>query len=481
MSRAADISLGKQTFTSTVARFAMAAVGFVGTIIFARELGPAAFGGVYLLLGLVKLADRPMNGWSLAAKKRLSESDSIRSAALGSQLLFDGAWVALVGVATLFAAGWLRGYTGLAAAPLLLVVMLLSESLFESLESLLQGRGFISVGVWIDALRSYLTLALQLALVFALGLGAAGMVYGLAAASALSVPLVLRYVDARPTLPSGKLTQSLWEYARYSIPSTALGTVYDRLDVVLLGLLLSPAAAGYYEVAWKLTIPAVFMADVAGMGLMAKVSGRAADGSDVGEDVTNTVSFTGLLAIPMFFGVLAFAKPLVITLYGPAYAAAAPLLVGLAAFRLLRTQSGPLLQAVNGLNRPDIGMRLSAAALVSNIVLGVAFILWFGPVGVVVATVLAESIRYLGSLGFLFGELDAFNPITRPLIEQVGASIVMYAAVTVAHAYVPIRSWVDLLVLVGLGAGVYGAVLLAVSSSFRLTLRSVYRELSVGE
>ncbi|WP_254663432.1 hypothetical protein [Haladaptatus sp. W1] len=78
MSEAAGTSLSKETLGGTVAQFSMALIGFVGTIVFARWLGPSAFGGVYLLFALVKFADRPMNGWSLAAKKRVAESDALR-------------------------------------------------------------------------------------------------------------------------------------------------------------------------------------------------------------------------------------------------------------------------------------------------------------------------------------------------------------------------------------------------------------------
>ncbi|WP_440010349.1 oligosaccharide flippase family protein [Halomicrococcus sp. SG-WS-1] len=473
-SEAADVSLSRETFGGAIAQFAMAAVGFAGTIIFARWLGPSAFGGVYLLLAVVKLADRPMNGWSLAAKKRLSESDALRSPAFGAQLLFDLGWVGVAGVAALLAGDALADYTGLAAAPLLAVLLLASESTYETVESLVQGRGRISVATWIDALRSVLTLPLQIALVSLVG--AAGMVYGLAAASLLALPVVSYFVAARPELPSRAFLGSLADYARYSVPSSALGTAYDRLDLLLLGYLLVPAAAGFYEVAWMLTMPAVFVADVAGRGLMAKVSGRAANGEGVGQDVSNTVAYAGLLAFPMLAGAVALARPLVVTVYGPAYRNAATLLVGLALYRILRTQTGPLLQAINGLDRPDVAMGLSAVALAVNVVLGVVLTLRFGAIGVVAATVVAEALRYAGAVAFLWSSVTAFAPVSRPMAAQVGASLVTFAVASAARGALPVRSWVDLGVLVGTGAAAYGVALVALSPGFRHTLGVAVRE-----
>ncbi|WP_227352677.1 oligosaccharide flippase family protein [Haladaptatus salinisoli] len=479
MSEAADISLSKETLGGTVAQFTMAAIGFAGTVIFARWLGPSAFGGVYLLYALTKLADRPMNGWSLAAKKRLSESDALRPPAFGAQLLFDAGWVVLAGIAAFVAGDALRSYTGLAAAPLLLVLLLATESAYETVDSLVQGRGRISVATWIDAVRSVFTLPLQIGFVWLLSTAgtvvAAGMVYGLAAASALTFPLAAAFVGARPALPSRTFVRSLADYARYSIPTTALGTTYDRLDVLLLGFLLAPAAAGFYEVAWMLTLPAVFVADVAGRGLMAAVSARRAQGASVGRDVSNTVAYSGVLAFPILFGALALSESLVVTVYGPAYREAALLLVGLAGYRVVRTQSGPLLQAVNGLDRPDIAMRLSAVAVAVNLVLGVLFTLRFGPIGVVVATLVAETLRYLGTLLFLRRAVSGFAPLSRPMVAQVGASLVMFVVVSTARASLPVRSWSDLAVLVSLGGIVYVGVLLAASPETRRTLDEAVR------
>lgn len=481
MSEAAGISLSTETLGGTVAQFTMAAIGFAGTIIFARWLGPSAFGGIYLLFALVKFADRPMNGWSNAAKKRLSESDAFRPPAFGAQLLFDVGWVVVAGVGALLAGDVLRNYTGLALAPLLLVLLLVTESVFETIDSLVQGRGRISAATWLDTLRSVFTLPLQIGFVALLSTAtvveSAGMVYGLALASALVIPITAVFVAARPAIPSRGFVRSLADYARYSIPSSFLSTTYDRLDILLLGFVLvnGTSAAGLYEVAWKLTLPAVFVADMAGRGLMATVSARRGREGSAGRDVSNTLAYAGILAFPILFGSLALSKQLIVTVYGPDYRNAALLLIGLAAYRVVRAQSGPLLQAVNGLDRPDVVMRLSAIAICVNLVLGVLLTLRFGPIGVVVATIVAESIMYLGTLRFLRGEIAGVQPISRPMLAQVGASLAMFVVVSVAHASIPVQSWSDLLSLVSLGGIAYVGILLAVSPGVRHTLGEAVR------
>lgn len=474
MADASDVSLGGETAKATVAKLLMAVTGFVGTIVFARVLGPATFGGFYLLFGLVKLADRPANGWGIAAKKRFSEVADLDREVVGTVFAVVALWGGIAIVGAVVAANRLRSYTGLEEAPVLFVVLLLSVSLYEPLEKVVQARGLVGVATWVDAARSYLTLPLQLGFVL-YGFGAAGMAYGLAGASLLVVPALLHYADVLPTVPTRETIRSVWTYAKYSIPSNFFGTVYGRFDVLLLGFMLTPAAAGQYEVAAKLTLPATFVAVTAASGLMSRVSNYHSQDKDVEPDISNTLAFTSILSIPIFFGALAIPEPLIVTFYGGKYTGAAPLLVGLALYQIVRSQTEPLIQSVNGLDMPEVNMRLSFATLAVNVVLGVALVYFVGAVGVVVATVVAESLRY-GVLAFLLKRrLPDLTLFPRTLLEQVGMGAVMFVVVAGANRVVAVRSWLDLSALLILGAGVYGLGLLAISDQLRHTIASVLR------
>lgn len=474
MADASDVSLGGETAKATLAKFLMAMAGFVGTVLFARLLGDVAFGGFYLLFSLVKLADRPIVGWGEATKKRFSEASDRESEFVGSVFGFIALWLGVMLVGATLAADWLRSYTGIETAPVVFIVLLLGVSMYEPFEKLVQARGLVGAATWIDALRSYLTLPLQIAFV-AYGFGAAGMAYGLAGASLLIMPLLMYYVGVLPTTPGRATAQSLWMYARYSIPSNFFGTVYNRFDLLLLGLMLTPGAAGHYEVAAKLTLPATFVAATAASGLMSRVSNYHSQDKDVEPDISNTLAFTSVLSIPIFFGALAIPKPLIVTFYGGEFAAAAPLLVGLAFYRVVRSQSAPMVESVNGLDMPDVNMRLSIVTLALNVVLGVALVYRFGAVGVVAATVVAESVRYAVLAGLLKRRLEALTLFPRTLLEQIGMGAVMFVVVAGLHRVVAVRSWLDLSVLLVVGAGVYGLGLLAVSDQLRHTIGSVLR------
>jgi O-antigen/teichoic acid export membrane protein len=162
-----------------------------------------------------------------------------------------------------------------------------------------------------------------------------------------------------------------------------------------------------------------------------------------------------------------------VTIYGGEFEQAASLLIGLALFRVLGTQSFPLIKVLHGLDMPDLNLKLSTVALGVNIVLGVVLTIRFGAIGVVVATVAAEATRYGGIVYVLKRELPEVGLFPRELGRQVAASAVMFVVVSALHAYFPVRSWVDLSALLAAGATTYAVVLLSISARLRLTIASV--------
>lgn len=474
MSDATSVSLGGETIKATAAKFTMAAIGFLGTIVFARVLGPTGFGGYYLLFSLVKIADRAVNGWGTAVKKRYSEADAPSGELIGSQGLFTLVWMALAIAVAIVTSSWLVSYTGLPEAPVLFVVLLLAVTLFEPLDLIVQARGRVGASMWTDTLRSLLTFPLQLGLIV-LGFGAAGMAYGLAAATFLTVPVLWYFIWTRPVAPTRETVGTLWSYARYSIPNSFLGQAYDRFDIILLGYLLAPAAAGHYEVALKLTVPATFVTMAASSGLMARVSHQHSKGEELGTDISNTLSFTSIIAIPMFFGAVAMPEQLVVTLFGPDYAAAATLLIGLALYQIAKTQAGVLTSVIYGIDRPDINTRISAVTLGINVVLGVALTLTYGAIGVVIATAIAETLRYVCSAVVIKRRLSSVVLFPRTLAEQFAAGVVMFAVIVPVERAVAVDQWYHLLAIIALGAAVYSVTLAVISRKLRVTIKGVVR------
>lgn len=475
MTEPSDVPFGLEITKGLVAKFLLAGIGFVGTILFARILGPVAFGGFYLVWSLVEVSKLPIDGFSQASNKRFSETDTNRPEILGAAVFVILCAGTMAVVGAVIAQDQIAAFTGLDSGFILFGVLFLATGIFTPFQGMLAATGRVSLTVWVDLLRSLLTTPLQLLFVL-LNFGAAGMAYGLSLATLLTIPVTHYMLRIPPSVPSRSTLRRLWSYARHSMLSAILGKAYKRFDILLLGFLLTPAAAGHYEVALKLTLPAVLLSEIAGEGLMARISNLHSKGQSFADDLTNTLSFTSILAVPIFFGGLVLSRPLVVTIYGPDYDAAAPLLVGLAMYRLIRSQTTPLEQTVNGIDRPGVNVRVSAIALALNITLGVAFTLEWGSIGVVVATVLAEGLRYSILFFVVRRWITDVELVPDTLLEQLGAAVAMGLVVLGADSVIQIQSWMDLSILIGLGAAVYGITLLAVSEKLRYTVLAILED-----
>ena len=526
MSDAGDMRFGAESAKAFLANSTGSFAGFLATVLFARLFEPSGFGGFYLLYALVFLFDLPLRGLAGATRKRYSEVDTDRGAIVGATLLVTLCYpavltavvVALLPVLPVVPAS-LTALTGVADAWLVFLSMTLAANLFILFQRLLGAAGNVGQQAGLDAVQTVLGVAGQTAFVVGLGFGTAGMGYGLVAAWLVGTLLAIWLLDLPASLPGSgprmataswtrrlsAAARSLWAYARYSISTLVFKRGYDRIDVVVLGTLATTAAAGNYEVAAKLVIPASFVSSAIGSAVLPLVSNRHSKGEAAADTLSEAVSYVSILAIPLFFGSLAVPRRLVLTIYGSEYGLAATLLAGLALFQLIMTWGEVCQQGLGGIDRPDLQFRANAwtfgVDLVVLVVLLGSIHLFLSPaprvlaIAVVVATVVAESVRFGLLYRFLRDQVDGFGVDRRLIADQIVAGTVMWAAVTGAKRVVPAGGlpWLDprlglgldldigaaigLLLLLALGGAVYGTALLAVSARTRGTVAAVGRDL----
>lgn len=465
-------AFGLEVSKGLIAKVLMAITGFVGAIVFARELGPEGYGTFAVIVAAANVLDNSISGIAEACKKRISEHDRGRGEVLGAGFLLGGSFLAAT-VPVILVIGPLTGTIGIKSGYLFLAVLFVALATFKIVHPLVSGIGEFGTAIVIDGVRSVMTLALQLAFIFLLGWGVAGLVYGLAAATLLTVPLGLRVVDAHPRPPSLDLLADIWSYAKFSIPSQFIGAAYSRVDILLIATVLASGAAGQYRVAMQLTLPGLFLSSVIGSGMFAEVSSITSKGNSATQRVTEGIAFSSLFSIPIFFGVLAMPESIIVTVFGGEYRAAAPLLVGLGIFQLLSTQANPLSSVIGGIDRPDLNLKIKTVTLVVNLALGIVLLYEIGVLGVVVATVVASAVNY-GLYTYVVRRNVEYEPLPEPLRAELLAGSGMFLVVELAHRVVGVASAYDLAVLAGLGAVVYGIGLLALSDVFAATARNVY-------
>lgn len=341
-------------------------------------MGPASFGAFYLLLSVVQFANRIPHCVGGACQKRLAETDTSNEQLLGLTLVMSLWCICIAGVLAVLGGPQLVAYTGLSNAPLLSVALFGAISLFLPLQFLLAGTGKFGVTNWIDLFREVVKTVLQFGLVV-LGFGVTGMTVGFVGATLLCLPLILYFLGVRPSLPDWDTVTYVWKYAKYNAPSNVVGKAYTRFDIFLLGFVGLTASIGYYEVALSVTGLATLISGVVMDRLISETSNLTSRGQSIRETVTTTISYTSVIAIPLFVLMVFVGETLVRALYGPAYLAAVPFLVAIAIYRIVQTQREPLDSAVKGMNRPDAVFRISTVTVLVNFVLGVGLVLTVGP------------------------------------------------------------------------------------------------------
>jgi peptidoglycan biosynthesis protein MviN/MurJ (putative lipid II flippase) len=125
---------------------------------------------------------------------------------------------------------------------------------------------------------------------------------------------------------------------------------------------------------------------------------------------------------------------------------------------------------------PNVQFEVRTITLTFNVFIGVALALTIGPLGIVIATVLAETLKYIMSMRHVVRRVDGINIVPKPLMKQVISGVVMFLVVESSQGRVAVQSWIDLGFIISLGAVVYGICLFIISPGLRFTARAVYRD-----
>jgi O-antigen/teichoic acid export membrane protein len=473
-----DSDFGVQVGIGFLGRTATLIVAFLGSIFLARVLGPDGYGSYYFIAALAGLLDNPITGWARACKKRFTEVDFPKEQAVGSLMI-----VITLGFITMLVGSWLTApilqrFSPLPSVWLLLAVLFLGTSAFRSLQEILNGTDRFGSTQWVTTGRDVLRVLLQAGLVTA-GFGVVGMVWGMAVASLLLCPVILLLARVRPEVPTWESTKDIWQYGKSSVPAGLVGTAKSRADIILLGVLATNSAIGYYEIALRMTVPAVFLASVASGGLVGRISELESRGEEFYVDIENNLSYASFIAIPIFFGSLSIGGPVVGAIYGSKFIPAGEYIAGLALYRVFSSQKQVLASVINGLDRPDLNLYISTATAVINISLGLALLFIIGPLGVVIATVVTDALSYGVRFYVVHSLVPSCTLVTRPLIHQLVGGVLMGASVFLLWQYLSTMGWIAVILSVMLGVIIYFGILVTISTHFRETVAGILDDLGV--
>ncbi|WP_290811045.1 lipopolysaccharide biosynthesis protein [Halovivax sp.] len=465
---------GQTAITYFVAKSVAIGVSFVATVYFARMLGAEVLGMYALALAVVSWLEMAGKlGLEKAIVKRLSE-DNDPGAHLTAGALLMAAFFVVVAVALVAARDPVEGYVG---APVLeLLLFLAGASLLYRLSmAALQGRHYVHVFAILSPARLFCASVVQFGLVVA-GLGLGGLLLGYGIGWLVAAVAGLLFLRPAVRRPARAHFQSILTYAKWAWLGTVREESFRWVDVTVLGLFVSQGLVGVYLIALSIASFLNTFGTAIGTTLFPEISAVSSDGDGaaVASLVEDSVAYAGIFLIPGLVGAAIVGDRLLL-IYGREFVEGTAVLWLLVAGYLVYGYQKQLVNALNAIDRPDVGFRVNGLFIASNVILNVALIAEIGWVGAAIATGLAATL----SFAYALVAVTRLVEVSLPVLEvgrQTAAALAMGALVYGARALgegtaMAAYNVPFVLALVALGGGAYFLALFGLSGRFRGTVR----------
>ena len=173
--------------------------------------------------------------------------------------------------------------------------------------------------------------------------------------------------------------------------------LFDRLDVLMLGYFKQSTEVGIYSVAFMLVRPIEMVPETLNVVFLPKVA-KFTRKAQVYRFFRNTLKVTGLVGI-ICLALIIFAKQIILTFYGAAYADSVGLFQILVGAFILLTVLNPIGLVAHSLNKPQIFTMIAAINLALNFTGNLILIPPYGALGAAVVTLVSRVLG--GIIGFL--------------------------------------------------------------------------------
>jgi O-antigen/teichoic acid export membrane protein len=227
-----------------------------------------------------------------------------------------------------------------------------------------------------------------------------------------------------------------------------------------MGVFLTSAAVGAYEISWRILTPIFVLTTAVSLTIFPQISAWDANQETdrIERLFPRALTPSLILVVPAFFGAMLLSPEILGLLFGEGFEAAAlalPILIAGLIPRAVREITGKTLL---GINRPQFVNRAAVVDIAINITLNIILIWQIGLIGAAIATTLSYTI----GAGLRWYYLDRYLTLVIPYRKMgwcVISSIGMAITVFTIQQIIIIDSVLRLVGVIGTGVVVYGCLI----------------------
>lgn len=348
------------------------------------------------------------------------------------------------------------------ATPLLFAVAFVTlRALWTYLGKVFQGFNRVDYSALVNSVSAVARVVFAVGFVL-LGFGVAGalagFVVGLFVAVALGMSILYakfyRHLDAAE--PDEGLLRRIVEYSVPLTVTRGAGVLDKQVDTILIGVLLTPTAVGFYTLAKQVSDVCVVPAKALGFTVSPAFGEQQAADQDrrAARLYERSLRYVLLLYVPAVVGIVLVADPLVRYVFGTEYLGAVTVLQVMGLFVLVNAVNRITSDGLDYLGRARDRAAVKLATALANLLLNLLLIPLVGVVGAAAATVMTHTAYTTANVYIIGRELPLrFSAAARTLAGVSVVSLLMGAGVYLLLPFV--AGLPTLLAVVGFGVLVW--------------------------
>jgi len=463
---------------SLIWQIALTFIGFLSTMYFAHAVGAGVLGAYFLFLAYLSIIGLVIDGgFGEAAIKRISEGEE--------QDEFFSAYVVLrsifITMAALALIAFRSHFVDLNnSGTFIWLLLALIVGLFGGAVSMgIQGCGKIGISSTAGFIGNVSRIIIQVIAIF-LGFGVAGLAGGFVVGTLVGYVVQLHFFDLHFVRFGWKHIKSLSKFSLWIFLISGGMIVFSTADTVMIGYYLNDADVGVYRIVLQFTSLAAFTTGALQSTLFPRVSrwGKIGETGLIEESLSRAITYSLVLAIPMFAGGVLLGDKLLYYFYGAEFGTGYMTMVVLFLLQIVNIFQGFFTTYLITLEHLKDLFKITVVAIAANIALNAALIPVIGIVGAAIATLVTMLFNTILAM-WVLSKIITIKVEYSSLLNILKAAVVMSLLVGGYRILVPMSNVWLALVPVVLGGVVYSILILKFDSKLYDSLKEIMNKMNL--